>query len=72
MANKRTAPALGRPPKKTGTAPHTIYTRVSDELLAALDAHVERLLRERPGSNVTRVDAMREILHRALLSEATP
>jgi len=44
-----------------------LAVRVSDELLAAIDAEVERLRAARAGARVQRSDAVREILFRALL-----
>ncbi len=42
--------------------------RVPRQLIAAIDAEVERLRQERPGARVNRSDAVREILFQALLS----
>jgi hypothetical protein len=40
---------------------------VTDDLLAAIDAEVDRLRRQRPGTHSHRSDAVREILYRTLL-----
>lgn len=42
--------------------------RVPEELMEAIDAEVERLRDERPGSRINRSDAVREILYQVLLS----
>ena len=47
---------------------HQIALRVGDALLAAIDAEVLRLQRERPGTLTHRSDAVREILHRAFFA----
>jgi hypothetical protein len=49
---------------------HQLAVRVPRALLDAIDAEVERLRAERPGSNVQRSDAVREILHQVLLADA--
>jgi hypothetical protein len=45
-----------------------IALRVGENLLSAIDAEVARLKRERPGANLHRSDAVREILHRTLFA----
>jgi len=47
-----------------------IALRVGNALLSAIDAEVARLSRERPGATLHRSDAVREILHRALVPRA--
>jgi len=51
-----------RKPKTT-----VLHFRVRQELMAAIDREVARLLAERPGSTVTRGDAVRDALYRALV-----
>jgi hypothetical protein len=57
--------AKARQKRKNG---HQIALRVERSLLAAIDAEVARLRRERPGANTHRSDAVREVLHRVFLS----
>jgi hypothetical protein len=43
---------------------HQLALRISSELLAAIDAEVERVKAERPGARVQRSDVVREALMR--------
>jgi hypothetical protein len=54
-----------------GANDHQLAIRVPAELLAAVDAEVERLRAERPGSKVQRSDAVREILYQVLIADAS-
>jgi hypothetical protein len=56
--------------KRRPKAGQQIALRVGQPLLTAIDAEVARLRRERPGANPHRSDAVREILHRALLQRS--
>jgi hypothetical protein len=47
-----------------------IGTRVPDELVARIDAYLERMNAENPGLEVTRADAIRVLLTKALDAEA--
>lgn len=40
--------------------------RLSDRLLSRIDRHIKRLGRQQPGVSFTRVDAVRDLLMRAL------
>lgn len=56
---------IGRPPTGLGIP---VNVRMPDDLLAAIDREVQRITRERPGVGViSRADAVREVLGRALL-----
>jgi hypothetical protein len=49
-----------------------IVTRAPHALVERLDAFVERLKAEEPGRRVTRADAIRILLHKALDAEEGP
>ena len=53
----------GRPP---GPPTTQLAVRLTDALLARVDAYTERLCQERPGITVTRADAVRNLLTEAL------
>jgi hypothetical protein len=54
----------GRPRKPEQSV--LLAFRLPETLVERLDAHVERLAAERPGSAVTRADALRALLLRGL------
>ena len=49
-----------------GTAMNLYAFRLPGDLVARIDAHAKRLRAERPGSLVTRADALRELVIEAL------
>lgn len=51
-----------------GANENQLALRVSAELLAAIDAEVERVKQERPGARVQRSDVVREALMRAFFN----
>lgn len=67
MAQAKAAPQRGGPPTKApGGMDKVLFVRTSPDLLAALDAMVDRERRLRPGRTVSRADVARELLYRAV------
>jgi hypothetical protein len=51
---------------------YQLAIRIPSELLAAIDAEVERVKAERPGARVQRSDVVREVLMRAFFRHPEP
>jgi hypothetical protein len=51
---------------RSSTTGTQLAIRIPKELLDRIDAHVERLCREIPGLDLTRTDAVKSLLTRAL------
>lgn len=62
-SKQKRSPQSNQTPKKATTQ---LALRVDDELLAAIDAEVERLRKERAGATIHRSDVVRELCWRAL------
>ena len=63
-------PKKGRPRGKRYDA--MLAVRLPEELLAKLDAYVEKLRENEPGFNINRTDAVRRILMKALQGDQEP
>jgi hypothetical protein len=70
-ALRRAAPAPLPIPAPTATAPSTaVNVRLPNDVVDLLDAHAAHLARDRPGTKVTRSDALRAVLLQGLATLA--
>jgi hypothetical protein len=60
-------PKRGRP--KKDTTMDTLAVRLPDDLVGQIDAYVARLQDDLPGLNITRADAIRQLLVSGLKAE---
>lgn len=67
----RGRPKTGIEPKQPPKAGTQIAFRVTDELLAEIDAEVERMHAENPGATFTRAEAARNLIHLGVRARAT-
>ncbi|HXU74132.1 MAG TPA: hypothetical protein VN947_32780 [Polyangia bacterium] len=56
----------------SSTNDYQLALRIPGELLAAIDAEVDRVKQERPGARVQRSDIVREALMRAFFNHPRP
>ncbi len=70
MAPQRRRTRRGRPPGPEDTI--QVGVRLPVSLVARIDAYAQELSEERPGIHVSRTDAIRVLLLRALESDGGP
>lgn len=66
MAETKRKKAAGKTPKATKAKDPVLFTRISSELDADLDAWVQDLQREHPGFSISKSDLVRDVLIRAV------